>query len=182
MHPHMCPANPDIRFSSGGRVGGGSDLLVDFPDVVDSLIGHRARPNCKLVDAWDASCRPYLRSAITNGQWPQARLAMVPNSLFTSDNRCQLCFNAVGTLLHRSSCPATLPAGGWQKPPARCAKLQLALSRDRRDLLATRGLFLVRVEPPPPPPFDTFKWFLHPPPDIEERAATWYIDGSLFDA
>ena len=74
------------------------------------------------------------------------------------------------------------PPEGWQHPPAQCSKIMgIVQSQARRDLLATRGLFALRLSVPLPPPGDTFDWILCPPDDGAAQEATCFIDGSLFD-
>ena len=55
-----------------------------------------------------------------------------------------------------------------------------ALSQERRDLLATRGLLAARVALPPRPAGDSFTWLRAPPEELPSDV-TWFIDGSLFD-
>eukprot|EP00973_Karenia_brevis_P047120 6539804-Karenia_brevis.AAC.1 len=82
--------------------------------------------------------RPYLISAISGGQWTQARVASVRD--WADDTSCQLCGAEYGTLLHRHECPATMPSGGWQSPPENVQQFFDKLDPKRRLLLTTRGL------------------------------------------
>jgi hypothetical protein len=54
------------------------------------------------------------------------------------------------------------------------------LCPDRKHLLETRGLLVLRIVVPKPPKGDTFKWLRPPTVDIPGDAK-WYIDGSLFN-
>ena len=48
---------------------------------------------------WKREWASSLQSAITGGQWPQARKAQLKSFDHASyDNRCQLCFQEAGTL------------------------------------------------------------------------------------
>jgi len=176
--PPLVPQAPDVNVAAPH---GHLDVTIDFPEAFDALIGTRAKPTCKVLEMWSPKCRGYLRSAMSNGQWTQARLFSVRQS-WTDDSRCQLCLNATGTLLHRQVCPAICPHEGWQPPPTQCSKIiATVMSQARRELLATRGLFALRLSVPRPPPGDTFHWILCPPEDGRAQEATWFIDGSLFD-
>ena len=126
-----------------------------------------------------AKAPPLPRSAMTGGQWPQARLAAARNWVDTPT--CQLCNLHDGTLLHRHSCPATLPAGGWTAPAAGAAAFGNCLSEQRRQLLTTLALFALKVSLPLPPAGDSFAWIVPPPEDCIEQQLTWFVDGSLFD-
>eukprot|EP00973_Karenia_brevis_P000942 128851-Karenia_brevis.AAC.1 len=87
---------------------------------------------------------------------------MVPRWGVT-DNRCQLCYEALGTLEHRSSCRATCPREGWPSPPKRA---ELSLGRigiERSRLLQTRGLLALRLPAPPVDTDPSFHWHSAPP-------------------
>ena len=140
----------------------------------------RPRGGSRVFRAWTPTCRPHLTSAISGGQWPQARLAGTGRGRVSTDF-CQLCDVSPGTLKHRHACPATVPHGGWKPPPEECQRDLARLSQARRDLLATRGLLAARVVLPPMPGGDSFTWLRAPPDDLPSDA-TWFVDGSLFDA
>ena len=53
------------------------EYILDFPDVLDSLLASGGKAGQKAVAEWEPCCKGDLRSAITGGQWPQARLAAV---------------------------------------------------------------------------------------------------------
>ena len=95
-----------------------------------------------------------------------------------TDKRCQLCHKENGTTLHRHNCEVTKPDGGWISCPNDVERLRSKLAEGRRNLLDTRGLFVLRVPKPAPPRCDTFQW-LSDAPDTTDSTLTWYIDGSL---
>ena len=72
---------------------------------------------CRATPNWNYSHVSMLTSAISGGQWPQARLASA-KKLGVVDDQCQLCRQAVGTLEHMYYCAATRPSFGWLKPDA----------------------------------------------------------------
>ena len=117
--------------------------VVDFAATIGQLMSRRS--NCK---DWPTKWRGDLASALSGGQWPQARRAAVP-AWGIEDKNCQLCHQEVGTLEHRWRCSATRPDEGWPAEPAQ-AKLALGrLDSERRRLLQTRALLAVRVPRPP---------------------------------
>lgn len=54
-------------------------------------------------------------------------------------------------------------------------------SDGRHQLLATRGLFTLKVKVPRGPPGGTFEWLLQPPDNGSAAEATWFIDGAVYD-
>ena len=77
-------------------------IVVDLSAALGSLFkacSHKRSEAIDEVPMWDAGCRPWLMSARTGGQWPQARRAAV--KAWDADPRCQLCFAQTGTLIHR---------------------------------------------------------------------------------
>ena len=92
-----------------------TDMLVGCFGGVSRMLRGRTCPRVAgpVHDMWDASLRADLASAISGGQWPQARKAAVPSFGITDPN-CQLCHACPGTLAHRFECSATLPLSrGW---------------------------------------------------------------------
>eukprot|EP00973_Karenia_brevis_P093492 12417543-Karenia_brevis.AAC.1 len=107
--PGLLPQEPDvdIQHDRSRHPPASWDVVVlDFPEAIDSLLQVGGSGCCKVFDAWQPKFQSYLRSAMTNGQWPQARLAATRQG-WVDDNRCQLCLSACGTLSHRLACPAT---------------------------------------------------------------------------
>ncbi len=79
------------------------------------------------------------------------------------------------------TCPATRPEGCWQAPLEGAARLSQSLSPERRLLLQTSGLLVIRMVVPPPAECDTLIWLRPPPNDVADDDWQWYIDGSLLD-
>jgi len=146
------------------------------PALGKLLFGKTGRS--KEVDAWNRSFRPYLRSAVAGGQWPQARIAQLAGP--EADSSCQLCAAAVGTLEHRRHCDATRPDGGWPAPKPQVGRFIDALDEGRRRLLLTRGMLTVRLQVPAPAADGWFRW-LKAVPDSVSGELVYYIDGSLLD-
>ena len=157
---------------------GAPHTLVDMADAIGRLLRPRSHC-CKLVEAWQLARKPYLISAVAGGQWPQARLAAM--RVGVDDNRCQPCVGAMGALGHRHICPATRPEGCCLAPLEGAARLSQSLSPERRLLLQTRGLLVIRMAVPPPAECDTLIWLRPPPNDVDDDDWQWYIDGSLLD-
>ena len=180
--PALVPSQPDVFVPTdrtGGMPSSRSEVIIDFPEAVDALLSGRAGSGKKLFAAWEGKCKGDLRSAITGGQWSQARLAAIRS--WTDTSLCQLCQQSIGTLMHRHECPATMPAEGWPGAPQQALKVKELLSNDRNRLLTTRGLFVLKVSLPAPPLGDTFTWLLPLPEEVDETGLTWFVDGSLFD-
>ena len=181
--PDLIPAQFDFECTvpadPGRRQEPAREALIDVTDVVASLASCAAHRRARLPVGWEHRFGPYLASAFTGGQWPQARLAAVPR-WDVDDDRCQLCFGASGTLAHRLQCPAVVPAGGWPLAEEPAEQLALQFDARRRELLETRGLLVLRLRVPPPPAEEDFRWLQTPPEDMASDAV-WYIDGSLFD-
>ena len=182
VFPALVPVQPDL-FVRTDRTGtppaARTEVILDFPEAVDALLSSRSETGKKVFDAWEPKCKGDLRSAISGGQWSQARLAAVRK--WTDTSLCQLCHQTVGTLMHRHSCPATRPADGWQQPQPQAAKIRAGLSSDRRQLLTTRGLFVLKASLPCAPAGGTFTWLVPVPSEVDEADLTWYVDGSLYD-
>jgi hypothetical protein len=119
-------------------------------------------------------------SAITSGQWSQARKSSVKS--WNTTNLCQLCETEVGTIFHRFSCSASTPAEGWPQAPA-AAKFALnRLEPRQRQLLHTRGLLAIRVRAVKVPPNGTFDWIRRPNDGLLDGSERWYFDGSAMNA
>ena len=124
----MYPEQPDVDVSTASTSA--LELKVDLNDVLCKVL--RGRVSDKVYPAWDPVYRPSLMSAISGGQWPQARLAQA-NGL-VDESSCQLCFAAIGTLMHKHQCPATLPHAGWPRPPEHVQRFIDDLSPSRQML------------------------------------------------
>ena len=121
-------------------------------------------------------CAPSLLSAVTGGQWTQCRRAAVPSYGIT-DNQCQLCLNATGTMVHRWDCKCTKPENGWTQPAKGADRAAQVVGEKRVRLLEDHGMLLLRVPARPLVKYDSFQWLSQPPPD-EVDGLSWYIDGS----
>ena len=129
---------------------------------------------------WEHAARPWLLSALSGGQWPQARRVAV-RSWAVGDPTCQLCRAAPGTLLHRRRCPATIPAGGWLTPQPAVSYFLDAQEGGRRDLLQTRALLVVAIPRPPVLQAPKVRWLL-PVPAVLDADIQWCTDGSVLNA
>jgi hypothetical protein len=133
----------------------------------------KGRPSGWLMDH-----KPFLRSAVCGGQWPQVRIAGLAGE--GADDQCQLCHDQLGTLEHRRSCQATMPDGGWPAPKRHVQHFLGKISDLRRRILQTRGILLLDVVIPRPVADGWCEWLL-PVPDPTDPDLTYYIDGSLVD-
>ena len=167
--PGLVPDTVD----AGQLAQSGRTVLIDFADVCASVC--RQRGPSKLIPFWHATYRGDAVSALSGGQWTQARRASVPRWNI-DDNRCQLCLQAVGTVPHRFDCPATRPPGGWPAPPEEAALCRQRIGARRCDLLDYRGHLVLKL-PMPDQHEAQFKWFHCV--DILPADAVWYIDGSM---
>ena len=170
--PGLIPKTCDV-----GAPDCPNSVLVDFSSAIAPFLSGRG-PRGKDAIGWDPAFRGMLASAVSGGQWCQARKWSVKKWNIT-DSNCQLCHNVTGTLSHRSNCTKTTPAEGWPEPPPEANLLIRRLSPERLTLLKERGLLVLRL-PAPPEQFDgSFVWRICPlnSPDLQD--ATWYFDGSL---
>jgi len=140
------------------------------------LQGRKARS--KLVPEYEAVHRPWLRSAIVGGQWPQVRIAKMAHEEI--DVRCQLCFGSTGTLQHRFRCPAVMPQDGWPAAPANVDRFISKLSQPRRLALQNRGVLALQLVLPVPDDDGWLRWIMGSPDQLPHDAR-WYIDGSFID-
>ena len=122
--------------------------------------------------------RPDLASAISGGQWPQARKAATP-SFGVTDSRCQLCLACPGTLAHRFACSTTRPPEGWPPPPAAASLARGAIGAQRRGILDQRALLVLRIPTPPADNVGKFKWIVDPTARPRAQEGVWYFDGSM---
>ena len=153
-------------------------VLVYFAHVLGPLISGKGA-GARTSDHWRPLWRGDLLSAISGGQWTQARKASVP-AWGIDDSSCQLCRAATGTLEHRFECKATEPPEGWPQPPPAATHLLRRLSAQRKQLLATRGLLVLRLPAPPPDEDGYFQWDLEPD-YVNLHDTCWYFDGSLLN-
>ena len=152
-----------------------SELTILVTRPIGALLRPGGRPPSS-VPQWTLACRAQLLSAATGGQWPQVRIARIAKDI--DDVQCQLCRAAPGTLLHRRSCPASMPSGGWPQPPSTTQALLTSIGGARLDLLHTRGLLAIKIRRPPVQEEAAVRW-IGAPPDVTRSDLIWYTDGSL---
>jgi hypothetical protein len=171
--PMIVPSTPDcapLEEAAGQQVG--RMEIVDVSAVLRGLMS--GRPTAvEGVPCWDISCRCWLSSAISGGQWPQARRATV--AAWEADPRCQLCVSAPGTLEHRRICTATTPAHGWTQADSRLSAFTGGLDPARRRMLQTRALLAISIPMQPVLQEPLFRW-LSTEPDVTSAEYTWYTD------
>ena len=174
--PGLIPTRPD---ADGGEPAD-TDLLVGcFGGAARMLRGSACPKSAGPVrELWNASLRSDLASAISGGQWPQARKASVP-SFGIDDSRCQLCLAQPGTLSHRFTCSATCPHDGWPPPPKAAKLARDAIGPQRRRILDERALLVLRIPAAPANHDGRFKWVVDPTPRPRADEGVWYFDGSM---
>ena len=116
----------------------------------------------------------------SGGQWPQTRKARVPKWNI-SDTRCQLCYEANGTLEHRYDCRFVKPTAGWSKLPEKAKLAAGRVGPERLRMLRTTGFLALKLPALPQANYDSFDW-LTEPPDMLRTDVRWYIDGSMMNA
>lgn len=104
--PSLVPQRVDL---GSGRVSDCADgtILVDFAATVGQLLKSKNAVN-EDSHTWSPCWRGDLASALSGGQWPQARKAAVP-SWGIDDPRCQRAPKVVGEARHKM---LVLPGGG----------------------------------------------------------------------
>jgi hypothetical protein len=178
--PAVAPQSDDIlkhsAFSvSNERDGGRRSVLVDLVPFLRPL--YRGSKNVsKRLPQWTAKCKGYLTSAINGGQWTQTMKAKLPT--FTGTTKCQLCHMSEGTLMHRHSCPVTMPSDGWTSFDNQAQAFIQTLSDDRARVLKTRATLTVSL-PIAAPQVPTIGWhWMSEAPGQDMDNLTWVIDGS----
>ena len=153
-------------------------ITVDCTPAINTLIsGKCTKP--RECPVWRPQCSRYLVSAISGGQWTQARKAAVPHWKI-SDTRCQLCLKECGTLEHRHVCDAIRPHIKWNPvaPSGHTTVFPHPLTA-RESIMRTRGLLAATVRHSEPTN-EWFQWLRKPPPTLD-GSETWYTDGSALD-
>jgi hypothetical protein len=169
LEPQQCDVGPET--CSEGTI------VVDFADTLSALLRHTT--HVPEVPEWRSRMRADLASSISGGQWSQTRRAAVER-WHIDDTRCQLCFEAPGTLEHRFDCRCLRPEQGWSKPPPKARLGRGRLTESRTRVLDTRGLLVLQLPKPPPSHEGTFEWLL-PLSGDDLHNCIWYLDGSLLD-
>jgi len=176
--PSLVPTRVDVGTGEPSECPHGT-IVVDFAATIGQLLKCSATVDA-VSHMWSPAWRGDLASAMSGGQWPQARKAAVP-SWGIDDNRCQLCFADVGTIGHRFVCAATCPEGGWKAPPQEASLARRRVGSSRVQLLRTRGLLTLRL-PAPPSHEEWFRWLVSPADgEFVDDEVVWYLDGSLLD-
>ena len=156
-----------------------ASVIVDFSYIAKALVRGSSRA-AKHVKLWTSECAPYLVSAITGGQWSQARKSLVKS--WNTSSLCQLCEVNTGTIDHRFSCAVSMPEDGWPQAPA-SAKLALdSLEPRQLQLLRTRGMLAIKVRAVAIPAEGSFTWVKQPREDLLDGNERWYFDGSAMNA
>ncbi len=180
--------HPSLAAGNGG--GGFGPLFTPILKLLSS----------KRREDWGPVQQGALRSAVTNRQWPQARLC---GAGMASTPNCRLCvhfgfclpsdteWQHAGTLVHRLwTCPV-LEAERQRCVPGwlRHEVSQALAERDDGTLLPADWLLFTRAltaSPKsfidPPPVDGTFKWTVPPPAGEPAVLGRFYSDGSLIDA
>jgi hypothetical protein len=177
--PGLIPPTPDI----GPAVPSAADRFITTLSSAGSLLKGGA---CKKLagtvrSLWHPRAKGDLASAIVGGQWTQVRKAGIADWNIT-DNRCQLCLRAAGTLDHRFECSSTRPEGGWPQPPAAADQALIRLGESRGRILRSRGLAVLRLPRRERQQHGEFRWLKQPDDNDDELAeAIWYCDGSLLN-
>ena len=195
--PGLDPSDPINASGAAGLPGHGADgvddahahvptdagatsLLVDLTVATTPLLAGR-RSLGKLADrvpAWSQDSAPWLVSAATGGQWPQARRSAVKK--WGASDLCQLCQSERGTLEHRLNCVITRPRGGWYTQCGDEERFLQQLGDTRQRLLRTRGMLSVRISKWPTLEVPRIRW-LTSYPDVTSDRAQWFVDGSLLN-
>jgi len=155
-------------------------VVLDFFGIIAPMIKGKA-PTGKMATPWNNNWGSALASAVNGGQWTQTRKAKVAAWNIT-DKRCQLCFEAEGTIMHRFACRTTAATRSSKPVPREGELAKTRVSCERLELLKTRGLATVRVPAQSARNHGTFTWHVDPfahHDNDEIDNATWYTDGSL---
>ena len=151
----------------------------DLPWSIGKLLFGR-KSSVKSVPQWSRACRPWLTSALTGGQWTQARLYGTKRG-WTDTDRCQLCGAAAGTVAHRRKCSITAPAGGWPKHTEAGQKYIDQMTPSARSFLQNTGMGVIRVKTDKDDIEEEVRWHMTMSDLVEQEKVTWYVDGSLLD-
>ena len=173
--PGVVPDDPDI-VTPPEETDLGKTTVIDFASSMASLKQDRASTK-KVMHLWTPPCYTALVSAVSGGQWTQARKASVKQ--WELSNLCQLCKGAVGTLGHRFECPETKPRGGWPIAPMQASRATSRLPARRQEFLQQRGMLAIRVHTPRRHKEGWFEWEMDPGETQFDHQ--WYIDGSAIN-
>ena len=171
LHPALVPARPDTGASNAGE----QDVVIEFSGILGPMASGKVA-SVKGVPEFSRKHASALLSASAGGQWPQAKKAAVKKWGIT-DDLCQLCREAKGTLEHRLVCRCNTPVGGWSQRPAAADLAAHTIGEARLKVLRTTGLLALKVPGLGSRRYDTFQWGLEPSDDLP-CDVTWFIDGS----
>ena len=129
---------------------------------------------------WTTGCFTALVSAMSGGQWTQARRASFRE--WCTTDLCQLCKTFKGTIGHWFACPTTTPTGGWSRPPKEADLPTRGLSADRMRYLKHNGMLTLSIHTPKRSREGWFEWVLAPREDADLEDCTWYMHGSAMNA
>ena len=88
--------------------------VIDFANILKTLATGKVAKS-KLAPEWAREHAASLLSAVTGGQWTQAR-RLAGKKWNVPSNKCQLCFSEVGTVLHRRHCKQHNLGAGHKLP------------------------------------------------------------------
>ena len=157
-------------------IGNGRTGVIDFA-FKKLLRKPCARP--KLHEAWKSDCAPALRSAASNGQWPQVRLFRAG---MVNDKLCKICGTHDGTLEHRHVCSTTANMRHGCPPDIAADRLVNGLSSDAKRILQTRGFMAAPdLSQHQPKDEEELHWEIRPDDGVIGNTCTVYTDGSMLD-
>ena len=133
------------------------------------------------AEGWQSKFAPHLLSAVSNKQWPQARVVGARHAAWSTDPNCQLCHAEVGTLEHRHKCPCILAAVGVDEKEGQKRAMESAMEADRARLWATRGIGAFKIHVQRPDDTEWLKWIRRPAAHLDEKDLHWYVDASQID-
>ena len=144
----------------------------------DVLLGRRRG---KVPTGWKPKYAAHLLSAVSNKQWPQARVAATRHPEWNTTAACQLCYAEKGTSAHRHACPRVLETIGAEAPSDDVRRAERGMTEERRALWRTRGIGAFRIFPSSQPKGETLSWVRKPGDHICDADLTWFVDASQVD-
>ena len=160
------------------RANAMSELHCNLDDFTTLLKQNRDRSD----SGWKKAFGPYLLSAVSNKQWPHARVVAARNAAWSTDPNCQLCNDNAGTLSHRHSCPCVLAEIGPDANAIDKANMERNMSADKARLWTTRGLGAFRIPIPAVNEKEWLSWIRKIDDATDEKQLTWYVDASQIDS
>ena len=142
---------------------------------LDNTMNGRKHPD--MPKSWNKKYAAYTVSAMANKQWPQARCAAARSAGWSKDPTCRLCNDAVGSHLHRHTCPVIWPQP-QEQPPRDAYNHASASTPQQRDLWRTRGIGGTRIFVPARQEHPTIEWIREPDGNDPFDQLDWYVDAS----